>query len=88
MTPIRASASLLSLIVLASISACGRGDVRTSCDEPQPYQSAVAGKRIVVPDDLAPLDETKEMTVPEAETSPRPPGLKCIEYPPSINTGS
>lgn len=88
MTPIRASAILLSLIALAGISACGKGDIRTTCDEPQPYQSAVAGTRIVVPEDLAPLDETKEMAVPKAETPPRPPGLKCIEYPPSIKTGS
>jgi len=88
MTPIRASATLLSLIVLAGICACGKDDVRTSCDEPQPYQAAVAGKRIVVPDDLAPLDETKEMAVPKAETPPRPPGMKCIEYPPSANTGN
>lgn len=87
MTPIRLSASLMSLIVLVGIIACGKDEVRTTCDEPQPYQSAVAGKRIVVPDDLAPLDETKEMAVPKAETPPRPPDLKCIEYPPSVNTG-
>ncbi|MDH5622220.1 MAG: hypothetical protein OEY74_09075 [Gammaproteobacteria bacterium] len=88
MSPIRVSASLLSLVVLAGIGACGKDEVRTTCDEPQPYQSAVAGKRIVVPDDLAPLDESREMPVPKAETPPRPPGLKCIEYPPSINAGN
>jgi len=87
MTRIGVNASLLSLIVLAGISACGKDEIRTTCDEPQPYQSAVSGKRIVVPDDLAPLDETKEMAVPKAETPPRPPGLKCIEYPPSISVG-
>jgi uncharacterized lipoprotein len=88
MTSMRVTASVLGLALLASISACGKGEIRTTCDEPQPYQSAVAGKRIVVPDDLEPLDETKEMRVPKAETPPRPAGSKCIEYPPSINAGS
>ena len=88
MTLLKAGAGLLGLTVLLCMGACGKGEVRTTCDEPQPYQSAVAGKRLVVPEDLAPLDETKEMAVPKAETPPRPPGLKCIEYPPSIRTGS
>lgn len=88
MTPKRLTASILGLILLVNIGACGKGEIRTTCDEPQPYQSAVAGKRIVVPDDLEPLDEAKEMRVPKAETPPRPAGSKCIEYPPSINAGS
>jgi hypothetical protein len=57
------------------------------CDEPQPYQSVVAGKRIEVPEDLAALDEYKEMPFPNAETPPRPAGSVCIENPPSILTG-
>lgn len=86
MTPTRAIALVLSLIVVSAISACGKDDIRTSCDdEAEPYLSAVAGKRIVVPDGLEPLDELKEMKVPKAESPPREPGSKCIEYPPSIN---
>jgi uncharacterized lipoprotein len=79
---------LLGLVVLTGIAACGKHETRTTCDEPKPYQSAVAGKRIVVPDGLEPLDEMKEMPIPKAESEPRPAGSKCIEYPPSITTGS
>jgi len=92
MTPIRvisvkAVISVSSLFLLASLSACGSDEIRVTCDEPQPYQSVVAGKRIEVPEDLAVLDEYKEMPVPKAETASRPAGSVCIENPPSILTG-
>lgn len=88
MTPMRVVFGLLSLMSLSGIAACGKDEIRTTCDEPQPYQSVVAGKRIVVPDDLEPLDELKEMPIPKAETPPRPEGAKCVEYPPSAGPGS
>jgi len=92
MTPVRvinvkAVIRVFSLLLLASLGACGSDKIRVICDEPQPYQSVVAGKRIEVPEDLAALDEYKEMPVPNAETPPRPPGSVCIENPPSILTG-
>ncbi len=76
-----------SAVLLGSLMACRGPTVRTTCDEPQAYQSVVGGKRIVVPDDLDPLDDFKEMPIPKAETPPRPEGSKCIESPPSVLTG-
>jgi len=87
MTLIRVITTVSSLILLGSLSACGKDEIRRTCDEAQPYQSVVAGKRVVVPEGLDPLDEYKEMPVPKAETPPRPEGAECIEYPPSILTG-
>jgi len=84
MTPTRVITTISSLIVLSSLVACGRGDVRTSCDEPQAYQAVVPGQRVVVPDGLDPLDQYKEMPIPKAESPPRAEGAKCIEYPPSV----
>jgi len=92
MTPIRATTvkaviAAASLFLLASLGACGKDKGRPTCDEPQPYQSVVAGKRVVVPDDLDPLDDLKEMPIPKAETPPRPEGAGCIENAPSILKG-
>lgn len=75
--------------LLVSLSSCGRDKaIVTTCDEPQAYQAVVPGKKVVVPDDLDPLDEFKEIAVPKAESPPRPPGSKCIENPPSVVTGT
>ena len=98
MTPIRASkvrtkiarAVILAsgLIVLASLGACGKDKGRPTCDEPQPYQSVVGGKRIEVPDGLEPLDEFREMPIPKADSPPRHEDAGCIENPPPIGSGS
>ncbi len=89
MTPIRVLISAAGLLLFASLAGCFGGDkaIRDTCDEPQPYQSVVAGKRVEVPDGLDPLDEFKEMPLPKAETAPRPAGAVCIESPPSILSG-
>ena len=86
-TSIRAVTTVFSLLLLASLAACGSDEVRVTCDEPQPYQSVVAGKRVEVPEDLVALDEYKEMPIPKADTAPRPAGSVCIENAPSILTG-
>ncbi len=86
MTPIRVIISALSLLLLSGLGACGRGDIKLTCDEAQPYQAVVEGKRVVVPEGLDPLDDFKEMPLPKAETPPRPKGAKCIELPPSIRS--
>ncbi len=98
MTPIRATnakakntrAVILAsgLFMLASLGACGKDKGRPTCDEPQPYQSVVAGKRIEVPEGLEPLDEFREMPIPEAESPPRPAGAGCIENPPAVGSSS
>ena len=92
MTPLRATSirvvtTVLSLLLLAGLGACGSDEIRVTCDEPQPYQSVVAGKRVEVPEDLAPLEEYKEMPVPAADSPPRPAGSTCIENAPSILSG-
>ena len=92
MTPVRATSvrtiiTVFSLFLLAGLSACGSDEIRVTCDEPQPYQSVVAGKRIEVPEDLVALDEYKEMPIPKSESQPRPAGLACIENAPSILSG-
>jgi len=84
---IRAIATVLSLLLLASLGACGKDEIRVTCDEPQPYQAVVAGKRIEVPEDLAQMDEYKEMPVPAADSPPRPEGATCIESAPTILAG-
>jgi len=86
-TSIRAITTVFSLLLLTSLGACGKDDIRVTCDEPQPYQSVVAGKRIEVPEDLSSLDQHKEMPVPPADSPPRPEGATCIENAPSILTG-
>ena len=88
MTPNRAISAILSLVLLSGLAACGKDKVHATCDEPQPYQSVVAGKRIVVPEGLDSLEEFKEMPIPRSETPPRPEGAKCIENPPSALAGN
>jgi len=84
MTPVRVLTTISSLIMLSSLVACGRSGVRSSCDEPQPYQAVVPGQRIVVPEGLDSLDQYKEMPIPQSDSPPRPEGAVCIEYPPSV----
>jgi len=92
MTPVRlrivkAIIAATSLLLLASIGACGKDKGRPTCDKPKPYQAVVPGERVVIPDGLDPLDESKEMPIPKAETPPRPAGAGCIENAPSILRG-
>lgn len=78
------SAALISMLL--TVSGCGRDKVRDNCAEPQPYQSIVASKRIVVPEGLDPLDNFREMPIPKSETAPRPDDARCIESPPTVIT--
>ncbi len=87
MTLVKFSTAVAGLILLGSVSACGDKEIRKTCDEPQPYQSAVEGKHVVVPEGLDPLDEFKEIPIPRADSPPRPEGSVCIDYPPSIQIG-
>ncbi len=80
-------AALLSMALLGSlVGGCGGNKtVDLSCDKLQPYQRAEEGKRIEVPEDLDPLDERKEMPLPDAAPrAPRPAGSPCIDRPPGI----
>jgi hypothetical protein len=84
MTPSRVIVTISSLIAVSSLVACGKDDIRTSCDELQPYQTVVPGQRVVVPEGLDSLDQFKEMSIPESQSPPRPEGAACIDYPPAI----
>ena len=91
MKPTRAFSSVAALLLPAVFSGCfwgGDDEIVTTCDEPKAYQSVVGGKRIEVPDGLDPLDDFREMPIPEAETPPRPEGARCIETPPSVLSGT
>lgn len=60
-----------------------------TCEELAFYEYAEGGRRIVAPDDLDPLDEYKEMVIPEA--SPRPPrdlSAGCLDRPPTLRTSA
>ncbi len=88
MTLIRVITTASGLLLLTGLAACfGKGEIRTTCDEPQPYQAVVPSKRIVAPEGLDALDDFKEMSIPKSDTPPRPEGAKCIESPPPINSG-
>lgn len=88
MTFVKLTTAVTGLILLASLSACGRGEIRQTCDEPERYQSAVDSKRVVVPEGLDPLDELKEIPIPRADSPPRPEGSRCVDYPPTIQSSS
>lgn len=90
MTVVRMAVSsfIPALLLLGSLASCG-GDrlVDNTCDDPQRYQRAVAGRRVVAPEGLDPLDELAEMPIPKAQDAPvRAPGLPCIELPPAVGT--
>ncbi len=84
MTPSRTIAVISSLIVASCFVGCGKEEIRTSCDELQAYQLVVPGQRVVVPEGLDPLDQYKELPIPESNSPERPKGAACIDYPPAI----
>ena len=79
-----------SLLFLASLSACGgSGLIDITCDEPQRYQSAIEGRKVVAPEGLDSLNERAEMPIPKSEDAPeRPKGAPCIELPPPVGPGT
>jgi uncharacterized lipoprotein len=86
MTRTRATSALFGLLLIVGLSACGGDEVRVTCDELQPYQAVVPGKRVVVPDGLDPLEDYKEMPIPKAEAPSSPDDGRCIELPPLIRS--
>lgn len=79
-----AAVVLLLGSALAGLGACG-GTPELSCDEPERYQAARETEPVRVPDDLDPLDEFKELPLPDASPRPeRPPGSPCLDLPPNI----
>lgn len=87
MNPARVGMVFTGLILLIGLSACSRDRLMAKCDEPEPYQSVVAGKRVVVPDSLDPLNEMAEMPIPKSQTPPRAEDAGCLEKPPAIGAG-
>lgn len=87
MTPNRVVKIVIGMLMMSGLSACGGTKISESCKEPQAYQAIVPSKRIVVPDDLDPLDDFKEIPLPKAETPPRPEDAHCLESTPSILSG-
>jgi len=87
MNPARVGIIVLGLFLLSSLAACGKDLLMRKCDEPEPYQSVVASKRVVVPDGLDALNDLKEMPIPKSDTPPRPEGAGCLASPPAIEIG-
>ena len=81
------NSQLIAVLLLStSLVACGGNDpLLVDCDEGSQYQNRTAGKRIVVPEGLDPLDEFAEMPIPKAdpEAAEPPPG-KCVDMPPAV----
>ncbi|MGB5627610.1 MAG: hypothetical protein WBM61_17895 [Woeseiaceae bacterium] len=79
---------ILFLAMLSGLSACGGdGPIITTCDEPQRYQGVTASKRVEAPTGLDPLNEFAEMPIPKSQDAPpRPPGSRCIELPPKVES--
>ena len=74
------------LTALALSSACS---VDLTCDEPQAYEYAREGKRIVAPDDLDQLEAGREQRIPEASPrDARPEGSPCLDLPPTVRGSS
>lgn len=72
------------LATLAAMSGCG-GTPDRSCDDLRIYQLAAPGKRIAPPDGLDPLDEIKEIPLPDASPRPeRAKGSPCLDLPPNV----
>ena len=88
MNPARVGIIILSLFLLSGLAACSKNRFMTKCDEPEPYQSVVANKHVVVPEGLDPLNDLKEMPIPKAETPPRPDGAGCLASPPAVGAGN
>jgi hypothetical protein len=84
MTLYRVFKGLPGILLCGALAACGGPTINETCDELQSYQSIVPSERITVPEGLDPLDEFREMSIPDATTAPRPPGSRCIEAPPSV----
>ncbi|MDA0681489.1 MAG: hypothetical protein O3A13_10505 [Proteobacteria bacterium] len=71
------------LAVAISQGACSSVD---TCEEPEFYESARAGKRIETPEGLDDLAASKELIVPDASPrAARPPGSGCLDRPPSLS---
>mgnify|MGYP001206087568 CR=1 FL=1 len=61
------------------------GTTADTCEEPDVYEGATGGNRIVAPDDLDNIAAQKELTIPDA--SPRPARDRsegCIDKPPTL----
>ena len=72
------------LVAGAAILLGACGSVET-CEEPQFYEYAETGTRIVAPDDLDNLPGYKEMTIPEASArAPRDRSEGCLDRPPTM----
>ena len=82
----KAAIFFLPTAALIMITGCNSAP---TCEELAFYETAEGGRRIVSPDDLDPLDEYKEMVIPEA--SPRPPrdlSAGCLDRPPTLRTSA
>ncbi len=77
------------LFLLAAVLVITGCSSAPTCEELAFYEYAEGGRRIESPEDLDPLDEYKEIVIPEA--SPRPPrdlSAGCLDRPPTLRTSA
>ena len=82
---------LFAIVALGvSLAACGGNDVKDEdCFAGLKYQNRTVAKRVVVPEGLDPLDDLREMPIPNADPeAASPPAGQCVDAPPLITTGS
>jgi hypothetical protein len=71
--------------IAVMLGACGSVDM---CEEPEFYEFAEGGQRIVAPEDLDELTASREMIIPDASPRPpRPAGSGCLDRPPTLSLG-
>ena len=74
------------MIAMLSAAACAPD---LTCSDPQEYQFAREGERVVAPDGLDGLVQTNEMEIPRASPrDPRPANAPCLDLPPTIQAAS
>lgn len=70
------------LAVFALTSACAPD---LTCEDPQPYQSAIEVDKVDSPDGLDDLQASEEMAIPRASPrDARQTGDPCLDLPPTI----
>lgn len=80
----RISVTIVLAAATLTAAGCG-GTVDRTCDEVRLYQMAREGKRLQVPENLDPLDELREIPLPQASPQDeRPTGSPCLDIPPNI----
>ena len=70
---------VLFICLIMGLGACASDPY---CEEPQPYQASVSGKRIVAPEGLDGPAEYKETKIPDVAVKTHTGEKGCVDKPP------